>query len=117
MPQIQGSYAESGATQYVTPSAGAVETKVVKAAPGKVFSLMVVNVKASTIYLNVFDAATVTGTTLVVPPVKVPAGDFVNITFDGGWTFATGLSIASSSTQSTYTATTTADLLLAVLYK
>ncbi len=112
--QIQGNYAPAGATWYA--SQAAEETKQLSAEAGQLFSLFVTNKKASTVYLWIFDSLTATGTVLI-PAIKIDAsGGYISL--DGLIPyFATGLFLASSSTQDTYTATTTADLRICALFK
>lgn len=112
--QVQGSYFEQGASSYV--SQAAEEKKAVASAPGRLFTLDVVNAAVADRYIYVFDSLSATGT-LLFPPVKASAGGLVSIEYKGTVPFSTGLYVASSTTQATYTASTTSDLMMRAVYK
>lgn len=112
--QIQGSYFEQGVTTYV--SQADEEIKVVASGAGKLFALAVTNVSGATVYAYVFDNNAASGT-LMLPPVKIPAGETMSVEYQGPMRFDNGCTVASSSTQATYTATTTDDLRIRAVYK
>jgi hypothetical protein len=112
--QIQGRYFEQGVSSYVSQTAE--ETKQIAAGPGKLFTLDVVNVSGATIYVYLFDSLTAAND-ILIPPVKIAAGELMSLEYGGALVFETALFIAASSTQSTYTATTTDDLMIRAVYK
>lgn len=100
----------------VYQSQAAEEKRLIATGNGVAQSVVVTNLAASTRYLFAFDATTATGTRLL-PPVAVAPGDTVSLDFDGlPLEFATGLYLAASTTQGSYTGSGTADLDLNVEY-
>lgn len=88
----------------------AFEEKVaLVAGKGCLATMYVVNANASTRYLWVFDSASAAGTILAGPFVLVSQG-YVSLDEEHGIPYETGIYIASSTTLTTYTASTTADL-------
>lgn len=114
MPQIQGNYAPAGSSQY--NSSAAEETRLVRTGPGLIFALLITNSNASTRFVYVFDSLTATGTP-IVPPIPIASGAQVTLAHPFALPFTTGLFIASSSTNATYTASATSDLRMSVLFK
>lgn len=108
-------YVESGTTAYVTVPGGE-QKKVVKATSGKAFMIDVVNVSAGVRFLYAFDNTTDAGTVLAFPPFPIPAAGFLSIQWESPLTFATGLTLASSTTQAAYAAGG-ADLMMRVVFK
>ncbi len=107
-------YFESGAIAYVSQAAEA--SKVVKATPGKAFSIDVISVAVADRFLFAFDSAGALAGNLLFPPFKIPAGGFVSLEYRGPLTFDTGLVLASSTAQGAFAAGG-ADLMMRVLHK
>lgn len=108
MPQIQGVYAEAGALHYMSQAPEAPKT--VKASPGLLYGFLVVNTKATDVFLFVFDSAAASGT-LLFPPIKITKdGGYASLRLTAAVAFFTGLTFASSSTVAAYTSTATSDL-------
>lgn len=112
--QVQGQFAAAGSTWY--HSTAAEETKAVKAAPGKLFYLAITNSNAAARFAYLFDSLTATGT-LIHPPIPIATGAMVVLALPFALVFTTGLFVASSSTNATYTASTSSDFRMSVLYK
>jgi hypothetical protein len=109
-------FEEFGSTTYVTVGGAGEQTKTLKAAPGKAYTIDVVNVAGADRFLWVVDDITDASTALLIPPLKIPAGGFVSIQWQAALKFATGMTVSSSSTQATYTAGG-ADLMMRVVFK
>lgn len=109
---LQPPFTETGA-QYM--SAAAEEKKAIASTMGWLGHLAVTNVKASTVYVCVFDGADTSGT-LLYPAIAVATNAHVEIPLVFGVLFRTGLYIASSSAVA-YSATTTADLFIHARYQ
>lgn len=85
------------------------EKKSLVTGTGCLASLYVVNGSASTRYVWVFDAASATGTILAGPFV-LGSEDYLSLDDPHGVPYDVGIYVASSTTLTTYTASTTADL-------
>jgi hypothetical protein len=118
--QVQGGYVEAGSSFY--NSSAAESTKQIKAAPGKLRSLIVTNYNAAVRYLWVFDTdnGTTTGAP-ICPPIPLLAagavGSYFVLELDYAIPFTTGLFVASSTTGATYTAAGGTDLRISAHYK
>lgn len=100
-----------GAT-YTSPAAEA--SKNVASGKGVLNTLLVANSNAAARFVWVFDSLTAAGTPLLAP-ISVPAGGSVLVPLPFGVPFTTGLTVAQSSTQATFTAGA-ADLQMTVGY-
>lgn len=77
---------------------------VVKSGPGKLFGLTVTNTKASTQYVQIFDASTLPAEGAVpVLAALLPASDALGLSWLPARTFLTGCVVCNSSTQGTKT--------------
>jgi hypothetical protein len=115
---IQGPYAPSTASWY--NSSAAEENEQVKTGAGLLFGFIVSNSNAADRFLYVFDNTASSGTAIVPPIPLQPTGDVgsaVEVWLPVAIPFATGLRFASSSTNATFTASSSSDLRLTVLYK
>jgi hypothetical protein len=112
--QIQGQYAPAGTTWY--NSAAAEETKSVKASPGLLFCVAITNSNAGARFAYLFDATSATGTP-IVPPIPIAAGAQVIVALPYAVPFNTGLFVAASSTNATFTAAAGNDFRMSVLFK
>lgn len=118
MSGIQGPYAPSDADWY--NSSAAEESKQVKTGAGLMFGFIASNSNASDRFLYVFDNTASSGTAIVPPIPLQPSGDVgcaVQFWLPVAVPFSTGLRFASSSTNATFTASSSNDLRLTVLYK
>lgn len=109
-------FVESGASVYLSAEAGE-KTATIKSGAGKLFYLRIANTTASKVYAWVFDAtaAADNGVLLAVPIPIAANSDAVLFPYPLG--FATGLTISSSSTQTSYTAGGNNDLQIQAVYK
>jgi hypothetical protein len=115
MPQVQGEYLPPEASRYT--SQAAEQIRVLKASPGILYTLLVTNIKLTDVWLYVFDNTSAAGT-LFMPPMKLPAsGGNLSLPLGQALPFFTGLTVASSSTGSTYTPTATNDLFIGAQFK
>lgn len=101
--QVQGIFWESGASETVTQPGALAQDYTVKDGAGKLFHLDVVNTAGADRFVYVFDNNADSGD-LLVPPFKLAAGASVTIDALASVRFSTGLNVASSSTQASYTA-------------
>jgi hypothetical protein len=115
MAQITGIYRESGTLENVTQPGAAVASVTVKSGAGKAFAIDAINANAAARFLYCFDSLTATGT-LLFPPISIPAGGSVSIEWLGQLVFNTGLTLALSTTQTTFAAAG-ADMMVRVLFK
>ncbi len=117
--QIQGSYVPSGASIY--DSAAAEEAAQVSAGPGLLFSLIATNFNAAARFLYIFDNASASSGTPIVPPIALQSlaspGSTVAIALPFAVPYTAGLRFASSSTGATFTASASADLRVQAVYK
>lgn len=93
-------------------AAAAVKSAVISAVPATLVDIQIQNVTAGVKYIQLFDSATVPADT-AVPNMcfTIPASGSLNITLNGiPEHFATGIAIASSSTQATKTLSATSDI-------
>jgi len=100
-------------------STAAEEVRQAKAGAGRLMKLTVVNTNAAARFLWVFDNASASSGTPVVPPMPLGTAAAplpVNMDFIYGKIFLLGLRVHSSSTQATFTASGSADLLLAASF-
>ena len=114
MPQIQGQYTPSGSTWY--NSAAAEETKLVKSGAGLLFYIAITNSNASTRYAYLFDSTTASGA-LIHPPIPLATNTQVIVALPYSIAFGTGLFVAASSTNATFTAAAGNDFRMTALYK
>jgi hypothetical protein len=116
--QVQGQYAPAGTTWY--NSAAAEEAVQIKASAGMLFGFVISNSNAADRFIYVFDNTASSGTLLVPPICLQPTGEVgsaVEVFLPYAVPFATGLRIASSSTNATFTASSSSDLRIMALYK
>lgn len=100
-------------------SAAAEELKQVKVGNGQLFKLTAVNTNAAARFLWVFDSAAADAGMPVCPPMPLgtaAAPAPANLDWFYGKKFALGLRVHSSSTQATFTASASADLLIAASF-
>ncbi len=100
-------------------STAAEEAKQVKAGAGRLVKLTAVNTNAAARFLWVFDSAAADAGTPVCPPIALgtaAAQTPADLNWAFGKKFALGLRVHSSSSQATFTASTTADLLIAASF-
>ena len=93
-------------------AAAAVKSAVISATPATLIDIQVENVTAGVKYVQLFDAASVPADT-AVPTMcfAIAASGTLNISLNGvPERFATGICIASSSTQATKTLSATSDI-------
>lgn len=118
MPQIQGQYAPSGTTWY--HSSAAEEVKQVKTGAGLLFGFIISNSNAAARIIYVFDNTASSGT-VIIPPIPIQlltaVGSAIEVYLPYAIPFSTGLRIASSSTNATFTASASNDFRMSVLYK
>ncbi|MEO5964018.1 MAG: hypothetical protein ABIR11_01035 [Candidatus Limnocylindrales bacterium] len=88
---------------YTSPAAEA--SKTVLAGKGVLHTLIVSNSNVAARYIWVFDSLTATGTPLLAP-IAVPLSGSAVVSLQVSIPFTVGLTIASSSTQATFTAGT-----------
>jgi hypothetical protein len=113
--QVQGLYRESGSSDFVTQPGGLVQKKTIKAGAGKVFYMDIVNTGGGDRYVYVFDNTTDSGN-ILLPPFKIAAGATLSVEFFHQIIFSVGFTVATSTTQATYTAGA-ADFMMRVLFK
>ncbi len=88
----------------VDSSAALEASSVTKAAPGRVYKVVVTNTNAATRYFQIFNSTTVPAdTTVPAFAVAVPTGVTVTYDFPNGMYFSTGISWCNSSTLPTKT--------------
>lgn len=82
------------------------ETRVLKAAAGKLYGIAVGNKHTADLYLCLFDKATAPapGDALAFPPTLVPAGGVIGVNSPDGLSFAAGIACALSTSQAAYAA-------------
>lgn len=100
-------------------SVAAEETKQIKPAAARLFRLTVVNTNAAARFLWVFDNASADLGTPVCPPMPLgtaAAPTPVDMAWGYGKKCLLGLRVHSSSTQATFTASASNDLLIAASY-
>jgi hypothetical protein len=114
-----GGYAASGSTFY--ESSAAEEVVQIKATAGLLHGLHICNYNASARYVYLFDNASASSGTALLPPIPLQAlgavGSMVEVYLPVAIPFTAGLRVASSSTGATFTASTTSDFRMTVLYK
>lgn len=113
--QVQGFYRESGSLELVTQPGGLAQKYTVKDGAGKLYFLDVVNTAGMDRFLYLFDNITDLGS-IIVPPFKISAGATLSIENFHQLVYGTGLTVASSSTQTSYTAAGS-DFMIRALYK
>lgn len=116
--QLQGAYLPSGAKAYQSPAAE--EKPTVLAGPGVLFVLYIANFNAAARWAYIFDSLTPAGSSLLPPiPLQVSGaiGSSVMVEIPFALPLANGLTIASSSTGPTYTASGANDLRLTAYTK
>ena len=87
-----------------SPSRALEAARVIKTGTAILYGITVTNTKASTQYVQVFDASSVPGDGAVPLLAKsVPASDAIGIQWLPGRTFLTGIVVCNSSTQGTKT--------------
>lgn len=81
---------------YTLDSAATVNAQSVKAASGRLYSILAFNPSGAAKYLRVYDlaAAPTVGTDIATRVIAIPAGGHVAIDFAGGDNFANGIAIA-----------------------
>ena len=91
----------------------------IKSGGGALWYLRVVNTTASTVYAFLFDNTADSGTAYVsnAPPIAIAAHSQVELNQRWAMYFAVGLTVASSSTQVTYSAGGANDLQIHALYE
>lgn len=114
MPSIYGQYAEANISRY--NSAAAEETKAVKASPGLLFYIAITNSNAGARFAYLFDSLTASGTP-ILPPIPIAAGAQVVVALPAAIPFNTGLFVAASSTNATYTASAGNDFRISAAFK
>lgn len=91
----------------------------VKSSAGKVYGLSCLNLAADVRYLQLFNAATPTGTPIESFAVYPDSGQVIlgqDYFTDSGLSFSTGISFGFSTTAATYTAGTASDCVVVVKY-
>lgn len=96
-------------------SQAAEDTKLVLTGRGQVHRIMVSNGNAAARFLWVFDNTSAAGTVLLAS-VLIPITSSISVDLPFGLPFSTGLFVAMSTTQKTYTATGGTDGLFTVGY-
>ncbi len=97
-------------------SSAAEEKNTAKSGAGTLFQILISNVSSATVYVYLFQNTAASGT-LAMIPIPVPGnGGTASLDSIYGRAFTTGLYFASSSSATTYTATTTADLYVSAGY-
>ena len=95
-------------------------TLVVKASAGNLFSLYVMNRDAATRYIFISDATSAGATGLKGAPIAVPPSSEILIGTDfftlSGWSFATGIAIGLSTSNTAYSVGTGSDHDIAASY-
>lgn len=86
-------------TFFKANSAASTNAQVLKASPGKVFKIVVVNNTGTLAYVKLYDIATtpVVGTTIPVLPIGVHANEMKVIDFDDGLPFTSGIALAMTA--------------------
>jgi hypothetical protein len=96
----------AGGASYYTATMGATATSV-KASAGQLYGFVFGNSNTSAVYVQIFDATSVTlGTTVPKFSIFVPAGGGVVRDFSNGVAFATGIMYACTTTRGGLTAPT-----------
>ena len=96
-------FTESGTSSYVSPIAGEL-TAVVKASPGKLFYLRVVNTTAAKVYAWVCNESAFAGAALLMPPIPIGVNDDKIVAPVFALPFSTGLCISVSTSPTSYVA-------------
>lgn len=99
-------------------SAAAESQAQVKASAGRLVYLALSNSNAAVQYAYVFDNASANSGTLLLPPLAVPAGGhiLVNLGDNVSRNATSGIRVAQSSTQATFTLAVGTDFRIAAAY-